>query len=759
MPVGSSKPAKRQTRLQFSPLPSSPPAKESYFEAIQDRSANIRHDFAGHKRTSTSREEESRILALPTPENSSQPVIQIKDGTAVLTGCPYSLLTGCAELQASSPLSDPPTSPVSPLAAAIPIETARSELSSKADSVSNDIVSSRRRATQTVPSNGRPSDIHVASNASPPAAVADDEEEDDIPLPSAKRQRIQPRMSDRRKAKVTPRRSARLQPAPRPSSNSSQSTTSSQRFVAVEIPSPAMSVLGSAETTGDEDDIIVTSPTKRKRPQKAPRDNFVVNDDRIDYYSSEGEVVTPSKPRRRAQNKPSDDFVLDDDRVDYFSSDDGPVTPSKRQKLSRSQLSPQKELRWKAELEEDLEDLADSDNVVKKNRTRGAPVNKAREETRKHLEILKRRRAGEKVPHILETEDGDEEDPIDVDRVSRSAPRYSLPSGQSSADSSEDSDLPPENTNIDEDEDDFIVDDSAEQIGMPHAEIPLEFTSYASRKPRELFVHVIDWLVKNKISPAFDRHNPIWELAFRKLDDEVKGQAGSRLISAAWNEPFVRTLVARPGLTAVHLPGDEADCIRTCDACNRTNHPAQYDFQFSGKAYYHKTLEPVDSSDEEDEDNENDAASMDSKNHVLPSSHQHFYLGRYCAANAEMGHKLSHWLFHLNQNLLTYLEEQGVLSAENIIARDKKNHTKREREAETIVDTMRETGVVDDLWRDFKSDMDDARTGMDGFEKKGGRGKARIGSIRVQKQDDDGEVMWEGDVRGERVSRGSQAVR
>jgi hypothetical protein len=100
-----------------------------------------------------------------------------------------------------------------------------------------------------------------------------------------------------------------------------------------------------------------------------------------------------------------------------------------------------------------------------------------------------------------------------------------------------------------------------------------------------------------------------------------------------------------------------------------------------------------------------------------------------------------------------------VLSAENIIARDKKNHTKREREAETIVDTMRETGVVDDLWRDFKSDMDDARTGMDGFEKKGGRGKARIGSIRVQKQDDDGEVMWEGDVRGERVSRGSQAVR
>ena len=115
-----------------------------------------------------------------------------------------------------------------------------------------------------------------------------------------------------------------------------------------------------------------------------------------------------------------------------------------------------------------------------------------------------------------------------------------------------------------------------------------------------------------------------------------------------------------------------------------------------------------------------------------------------------MGHKLSHWLFHLNQNLLTYLEEQGVLSAENIVARDKKNHSKREREAEMIVDTMRDTGVVDDLWRDFKSDLDDARIGMDGFEKKGGRGKARIGSIRLQTKDDDSEVIWEKDVNESR---------
>lgn len=518
--------------------------------------------------------------------------------------------------------------------------------------------------------------------------------------------------------------------------------------MAAEKSSPQISALGSAETTGDEDDVIVTSPTLRKRSRKSAMDDFVVEDDRVDYYSSEEEIVTPSKSRKRVQKMRGDDFVVDDDNIEYISSDDKPLAPSKRQKPSRSRASPQKERRRKAELEEDLEDLADSDNVVKRNRTRGAPVNKAREETRKHLEILRRRRAGDKVPYISETEAGDGEDAVDVERLSGNVPRYSLSTDQSSADSLETSESPPEN--LDENEDDFIVDDTSDHLGMPHPDIPLEFTSYASRKPRELFVHVIDWLVKNKISPAFDRHDPLWDLAFKKLDDEVKGQAGSRLISAAWNEPFVRTLVARPGLVVVRLPGDEEDYIRTCDACNRTNHPAQYDFKFSGKAYYHKTLEPVDNSDDEEKDTDNDAASMDSKNHVLPSAHQHFYLGRYCAANAEMGHKLSHWLFHLNQNLLTYLEEQGVLSAENIVARDKKNHSKREREAEMIVDTMRDTGVVDDLWRDFKSDLDDARIGMDGFEKKGGRGKARIGSIRLQTKDDDSEVIWEKDANESR---------
>jgi hypothetical protein len=120
--------------------------------------------------------------------------------------------------------------------------------------------------------------------------------------------------------------------------------------MAAEKSSPQISALGSAETTGDEDDVIVTSPTLRKRSRKSAMDDFVVEDDRVDYYSSEEEIVTPSKSRKRVQKMRGDDFVVDDDNIEYISSDDKPLAPSKRQKPSHSRASPQRERRRKAEL-------------------------------------------------------------------------------------------------------------------------------------------------------------------------------------------------------------------------------------------------------------------------------------------------------------------------------------------------------------------------------------------------------------------------
>ena len=94
-----------------------------------------------------------------------------------------------------------------------------------------------------------------------------------------------------------------------------------------------------------------------------------------------------------------------------------------------------------------------------------------------------------------------------------------------------------------------------------------------------------------------------------------------------------------PDLYINAMPGMDDDLIRTCDACNKTNRPARFDFVLSGEAYENDTLEAVDNSDDEDE--YDDAASRDEKGHVLAKQTQHFYLGSHCAANAQMGHKLT----------------------------------------------------------------------------------------------------------------------
>jgi hypothetical protein len=240
--------------------------------------------------------------------------------------------------------------------------------------------------------------------------------------------------------------------------------------------------------------------------------------------------------------------------------------------------------------------------------------------------------------------------------------------------------------------------------------------------------------VKNKIAPAFNREDPVYSLAFARVDDQVRAQAGSRLISSAWGNQFKHTILARPNMRVVALPGEDEDHMRTCDACNRTNNPARYEFVFSGEPYYKKTLEPVDNSDDEEDDerDDNNTVTYDEAGHMIASSNTRFFLGRFCAANAEMGHKLTHWKYHLNDSLMAYLESQGVLSAEAIVAREKMNKKKREKEAETIVDSMDDAGVIDNFWKDFENDLNDARLGMEDFEKRGGRTKGRVGAIRAR---------------------------
>lgn len=241
----------------------------------------------------------------------------------------------------------------------------------------------------------------------------------------------------------------------------------------------------------------------------------------------------------------------------------------------------------------------------------------------KHLEILRRRRAGEKVISSAESEENGEDDSESTSDSDHSFVREEL--GQRNPFSeAEDSDVEldiPANEDLDQYEKDFVLEDSEGELGVPTEEMPFEFTRHKYKPLKACFRDVVEWMVHNKLNPAFARSDEMYQSAFRKLDDEVKGRTGSQFISAVWNADFRRALLARPHIEITAFP---TTANHPCDACKRSGHPASSDVKLYGKPYSLETLEPL--ADEEDSDN--DGLDRDRDGHVLPDEDTHFLLGR-----------------------------------------------------------------------------------------------------------------------------------
>lgn len=252
--------------------------------------------------------------------------------------------------------------------------------------------------------------------------------------------------------------------------------------------------------------------------------------------------------------------------------------------------------------------------VVKKSRTRGHIAGSAKDQRLRHLETLRRKRAG-----IKEDSESDE------------SAQEGSPAGEISAIeiSDDDGDAQYNGKDLDEYEDDFVLDDDNTALGVP-TELPFEFTRHAYKKPKQYFEDVVCWMVHNCIDPAFPRSDPMYEMAFKKLEDEVKGRTGSQFMSSAWDVNFRRALLARPHLEITAFPTDMG---HSCDACKRSGHPASSDLKFSGKAYSLETLEPLgedseaDGNDESSDEEEN-WVQRDRDGHILPNESRSFYLGR-----------------------------------------------------------------------------------------------------------------------------------
>lgn len=112
----------------------------------------------------------------------------------------------------------------------------------------------------------------------------------------------------------------------------------------------------------------------------------------------------------------------------------------------------------------------------------------------------------------------------------------------------------------------------------------------------------------------------------------------------------------------------------------------------------------TDDSDDDDDNNEDDEGQSQN------NKDESFFLGRFCAANAEMAHALYHWRFQLNYAVVNWLSNSGHLTAQKIVDRESWNRKKKEKIANRIVDGLVASGEMKIMYRQFKQNLDAART-------------------------------------------------
>lgn len=74
-----------------------------------------------------------------------------------------------------------------------------------------------------------------------------------------------------------------------------------------------------------------------------------------------------------------------------------------------------------------------------------------------------------------------------------------------------------------------------------------------------------------------------------------------------------------------------------------------------------------------------------------------------------MAHALHHWRYSLNQTVLQWLAADGQLTPEKIVERANMRQKKQEKASNKVVDSMEMTGVIKQLYKQFKENLEAAR--------------------------------------------------
>ncbi|KAK7966957.1 uncharacterized protein PG986_001234 [Apiospora aurea] len=464
------------------------------------------------------------------------------------------------------------------------------------------------------------------------------------------------------------------------------------------------------DSSGDEDELpsLENIPPPRSSQSVSTRLKRTVlsdDDDEEEEDDEDDQPIPPSSSRRRAlvinldSNEGSED---EDDELVVLS-------PAKRRKIGHS--SQPRRSSSGGSSSDDRHNKSPTKSarklVAKKGRlsqhSASSPTKRPkghRSDKQKKMELLKRRRAGEKIDQLTssgseddvekrglydtdsdegmqalkEFDDDDEEVDIEAEvpqpskkskksKKSKSAKK----AREQGSDEEKDSDL-----------DSFIESDEDGPLGAPDIAIPLEFTAQATMPLKDQFPYVVEWLVHNRINPRFGREDPIYANAWRKLDDEVRGLASSKFTSSAWKPEFYRTLRARPKIDTYEMDAGDAGKYETCEACGRSGHPATWRIEFQGSPYRKETLDEIES----DTDSDSDFDSDEDDDHA--------------------SYALKEWVEDR-------LERDGWMKPDKLKEREKLKPKKRNKLANKIVDGWRESGVVKALYGDFKQNLENAR--------------------------------------------------
>ena len=408
------------------------------------------------------------------------------------------------------------------------------------------------------------------------------EEDDDMPVRSARRTRPVP-------VTLSSNDSSQVQ---RP--RNIMTPTKSSRLL------PKDTEIGGSPNETDSEAPTGNLPQKHSRSPKS-------------YRKTNAGTKTKARPSKARKAKETVEPIVISDKSEDSSCEDEVVTPF-RKRRSVAQVQPpardtdhEEEAESSDDLQGELEDLQETGTPLRRNSTRNGAFVSERSKRQQKLEELRRRRAGIREESEEEFEHEEQEENEETDLSGPDPIHHAMRRGD----------------NLDQYEDDF-VDDEDDKMGVDLgvAGVPLEFTYHANKKPFEHFKTEIEWMVHNKLNPAFDRYDEMYELAHRKLDKEVEGFAGSKFSSSVWGEEFSKALKTRPDLSRVDVP---TMLEHKCDACRRSGHPPKHKITFSGKPYNRDTLETIEYDEDEDddtEDSEDDESSSTQDGEI-------FFLGRF----------------------------------------------------------------------------------------------------------------------------------